>query len=138
MRRSLRALVALLGLAGALAPHAAARAQGVSRCEESEDSPHGRNEQVCAEERSRRGFHLFGVGDNAIAGLRTAASDITFVAANSDIGDQAQLTNPVPIYLKNLATIGGRKSSRFFEIHYYATAARGDFLKARDTTGIES
>ena len=138
MRRSHRAFTTLLGIACLTVPTGAAAQRDASRCEESLDSPHGRNEKVCAEERARRTFRLFGVGDNAVAGLRTAAPDITFAASNSDIGDQSQLTNPIPIYLKGLPNIGNRNSARFFEIHYWATAAPGDFFKARDTTGIES
>ena len=68
-----------------------ATAQRASRCEESADSPHGRNEQICAEERSRRTFDLFGLGDNAVAGLKTSAPDASFSVSNSDIGDQATL-----------------------------------------------
>ena len=137
MLRHVRARLALIGLAGALAP-AVAMAQGASRCEESADSPHGRNEQICAEERSRRTFNLFGLGDNAVAGLKASAPDATFSVSNSDIGDQATLGTGNMMYLQSLPLIGNRNSSRFFEIHFYATAAPGDFFKARDTTGIES
>ena len=137
MLRHVRARLALVGLAGALAP-SAILAQRATRCEESADSPHGRNEQICAEERSRRTFNLFGLGDNAVAGLKASAPDATFSVSNSDIGDQATLGTGNMMYLRSLPLIGNRNSSRLFEIHFFATAAPGDFFKARDTTGIES
>ena len=121
-----------------LLPATGAAQRAASRCEESEDSPNGRNAKICAEEkRDRRGFSLFGVGDNAVAGLKASVNDVTFAVANSDIGDQAQIGTQ-PVWLKSLPLIGNRNSARFFELHYYATAGRGDFFRARDTTGIAS
>jgi hypothetical protein len=95
-------------------------------CEESEDSPHGRNEALC----QRRGFDLFGLGDEAVAGLR-AAPDVTFAVTNTSLGDRTAIANELPTYLRGVLAAPTTLSGRFFEYHFYQAAAKGDWERAK-------
>ena len=96
-------------------------------CEESEDSPHGRNAALCAP----RNFSLFGFGDNAVAGLATASPDVTFIVAASTPGDRTVMANELPHYIRGVQSGPTTWSARWFEYHFYQVAARGDWERAR-------
>lgn len=132
MRRFLHASSVALLAASVAAP--ALRAQSAGRiptpCEESEDSPHGRNAALCS---APRNFSLFGFGDNAVAGLSTASPDITFIVAASTPGDRTVMANQLPIYIRGVRAGPGIWSARFFEYHFYQAAARGDWARARES-----
>lgn len=131
MRRLIRASFAALATVALLTPAVRAQQAGVhipTPCEESADSPHGRNEALCNRPAN---FSLFGIGDNAVAGLRTSVSDATFAVASSTPGDRTVMGNNLPVWLKNLPNIGGRASARFFEYHWYEAASRTDWQNAK-------
>ena len=129
-RASLSAILAL-GAAGALEAQVTTIP---TPCEEGDDSPYGRVAKLCG---ARKGFDLFGTGDNAVAALRTV-SNVTYAVANSSIGDRTVMGNELPVYIRGVPSGPTTLSARFFEYHFYQVAARGDYLRARDTTGIAS
>ena len=125
----------LLAVAWAAIPRAAEAQRGFTPCDEAQDSPQGRDHPLC--KTPRKGFSLFGLADNAVAGLRTV-TDVTFAVASSTPGDRTALGNQLPVYLRGTPLAPTTNIARFFEYHFYQAASRTDYLRARDSLGIAS
>ena len=121
-------LAASAGAGTALAQQAAG-GRIPSACEEYEDS-RPPTEPLPCEKVKARGFNLFGLGDNAVAGLKTAVRDIVFSVASSTPGDRSVL-GELPVYARGTLTAPTTNSAHFFEYHFYEAAAPGDWQRAR-------
>ncbi|HKG90804.1 MAG TPA: hypothetical protein VKA84_02860 [Gemmatimonadaceae bacterium] len=128
------ALPAALLVAAASAPLLAQQAAGgriPTACEEYED-PHPPTEPLPCEKVKQGGFKLFGLGDNAVAGLKTAIRDMTFAVASSTPGDRTVL-GELPVYSRGTPQAPTTNNAHFFEYHFWQTAALGDWQKAKAT-----